>query len=153
EALDELPRRLERYLAARMPEARDVRVALRGGRATSGFSRENWPFDAEWREGGTAVRRELLLRRDPPGGVSVIDTDRAHEFRVLRALEHTEVPAPRVFWMETDGEWLDRPFVVMERCAGIVDARALTAANALGLDLGARVRLAERYVDLLARIH
>ncbi|MGH7803643.1 MAG: phosphotransferase family protein [Candidatus Binatia bacterium] len=148
----DLARKLERYLGAQVEGAKDLRVEVKG-RISRGYSRENWLFDAEWREGGEAVRRKLILRRDPPGGVSVVDTAREPEFRVLRALERTEIPVPRAHWLETTGEWLERPFLVLERYEGTVDPRILTDASPLGIDRDARVRLAGRFCELLAKIH
>ncbi len=148
----ELARKLERYLATKIEGAEALRVEVKG-RISRGYSRENWLFDATWRERGKAIHRKLILRRDPPGGVSVVDTAREPEFRVLRALERTEIPVPRAHWLETTGDALDRPFIVLERYEGTVAPTILTDASPLGIDRDARVRLAGRLCELLAKIH
>jgi aminoglycoside phosphotransferase (APT) family kinase protein len=148
----DLARKLERYLATQLEGATELRVDVKG-RISRGYSRENWLFDAEWRERGEAIRRKLILRRDPPGGTSVVETAREPEFRVLRALETTEIPVPRAHWLETTGEWLDRPFLVLERYEGTVGPTILTDTSPLGIDRDARVRLAGRFCELLAKIH
>lgn len=148
----ELARKLERYLSTKIAGAEGLRVEVKG-RIARGYSRENWLFDAEWRELGRAVHRKLILRRDPPGGVSVVDTAREPEFRVLRALERTEIPVPRAHWLETTGEWVDRPFLVLERYEGTASPLILTDASPLGIDRDARVRLAGRFCEVLASIH
>src|SRR5579883_2220048 len=103
------------YLQAQLPDARQI-VISNLSRSAAGFSRENWTFDAAWIEGGRPVERRLILRRDPVG--SVLETEREPEFRVLSALARTGVPSPRVYWLDATGEWLKRPFIIMERYEG-----------------------------------
>ena len=62
-----------------VPEVASVR------KASLGRSRENWLFDAVWRTGSTEVREPLIVRRDPLGGL--VESERATEFAILRALE------------------------------------------------------------------
>ena len=139
------------FLEARRAGAGAVRVEGLT-RVTSGRSRENWVFDAVWTEPGGAdgageQREPLIVRRDPPGGL--LETDRATEFAVLRALEGSAVPAPRPRWLDATGGELGRPSLVMRREAGVCDYYVLNGDR----PLEARVRLAERFCDLLARIH
>ncbi|HEX7096250.1 MAG TPA: phosphotransferase family protein, partial [Acidimicrobiales bacterium] len=138
--------RLQRFLDAQLHGA-GVRIdGLR--RTSAGFSRENWVFDASWRDADGVDRHErLIMRRDPVG--SVLDTDRRVEFGVLRALEHTAVPAPRVRWLDADGEWLGRPSVVMVREEGVCDWFVLSSDR----PLADRVAIGRRFVELLATIH
>jgi aminoglycoside phosphotransferase (APT) family kinase protein len=145
--LDEVSTRLRRFVEAQLPGARDLRIeGLR--RTSAGFSRENWVFDASWTEpDGTTVAEPLIMRRDPVG--SVLDTDRRQEFTVLRALEATSVPAPRVRWLDADGSALGRPSVVMVREDGVCDWFVLSGERSLE----DRVAIAHRFVDLLASIH
>ena len=125
-------------------ELGDAGVQIEGLRRTSaGFSRENWVFDAV--HGGK--REALIARRDPVG--SVLRTDRAVEGAVLKALEQTEVPAPRVRWLDVEGTRLGRPTVVMERAEGDCDWFVLNSDR----PLEARVVIAHRLYDRLAEIH
>ena len=112
-------------------------------RTSAGFSRENWVVDATW-EG---TRHELIVRRDPIG--SVLNTDRAVEVAVLRALASTGVPVPRLRWADLDGSRLGRPALVMDRVPGICDSFVLNGDRSLD----ERVDLAHRLYDLLAAIH
>ncbi len=144
--------RLRAFLRAQLPGATDLTITgLR--RTSSGFSRENWPFDASWRTGaGAAVtgdieRAELIMRRDPIG--SVLVTDRREEYAVLHALEASDVPAPRARWLDADGEWLERPAVVMERVDGVCDWFVVNGDR----PLERRVAFAHRALGLLAAIH
>jgi aminoglycoside phosphotransferase (APT) family kinase protein len=134
----------ERLRAWAVDEFGDPDVRIEGLRRTSaGFSRENWVFDAVH-----AGRRDALIaRRDPVG--SVLRTDRAVEGAVLRALEHTNVPAPKVQWLDVEGSRLGRPTVVMERAEGECDWFVLNSDRALDR----RVEIAHRLYDRLADIH
>jgi aminoglycoside phosphotransferase (APT) family kinase protein len=145
--LDDVAARLRRFMEKQLPEAVDVRIEdLR--RTSAGFSRENWVFDGAWTDpDGTAVHEQLIMRRDPVG--SVLDTDRGQEFAVLQALETTSVPAPRVRWLDADGEALGRPSVVMVREEGVCDWFVLSSPRSLE----DRVAIARRFLDLLASIH
>ncbi|QEC48309.1 phosphotransferase family protein [Baekduia soli] len=116
-------------------------------RASLGKSRENWSLDAVW--GGDASGPEpLIVRRDPEGGL--VDTDRELEFNLLRALEPSGLPVPKVRWLDATGEWLGRPSLVMRRLAGESD---YFVVNNDHLPLATRVSLAERFCDLLAAVH
>lgn len=141
---------LRSLIAAEVPDAADVEITdLR--RTSSGYSRENWPFDVSWRDGsGSRSTRRLILRRDPVG--SVLETDRRVEFGVLKALEGSAVPAPHGVWLDGDGRHLGRPSVVMERLDGVCDWFVLSGGSSM-LPEDERVALAGRLADMLARIH
>jgi aminoglycoside phosphotransferase (APT) family kinase protein len=116
-------------------------------RTSAGFSRENWVFDATWTEAGRQVHRALIARRDPPG--SVLNTDRRVETAVLRALEATSVPSPRLLWADLPGSRLGRPAIVMELAPGYCDGFVLGGP----WPLGRRIALAHHLYDQLAAIH
>jgi len=145
--IDDLGVRLEQFLIHQLGSAADLH--LEGLRRTSaGMSRENWVFDASWRDAsGRVVSEPLIMRRDPVG--SVLDTDRNVEFAVLRALEHTDVPAPRVRWLDADGSTLGRPSVVMVREEGVCEYFVINSDRSLD----DRIAIAQRYCDVLASIH
>jgi aminoglycoside phosphotransferase (APT) family kinase protein len=119
-------------------------------RASQGLSRENWPFDLEWSEDGEITRLPLLLRRDPLG--SVLETDRRIEFGILKALEGSGIPVPRVSLLDETGAATGRPSIVMERREGVCDYFVLGGGE-LGLPLDRRVKLAHDLYDTLAEIH
>lgn len=145
----DLERALADFLAERMPRAMGLAITgLR--RATLGLSRENWPFSLTWREDGAIHERSLLLRRDPVG--SVLETDRAVEFRILEALGQTSVPAPRVLFLDPTGDRLGRPAIIMERRDGVCDYFVLEGGT-LQLPVLQRRRLAEDLCEALVDIH
>jgi aminoglycoside phosphotransferase (APT) family kinase protein len=133
-----------------MPDAADF--ALEGlERAGSGNSSENWFFDARWRSGGHEERHSLVLRRTPAN--EIVRNSREDEFLLLKALNGTGLPVPRVYWIDRNGEWLNRPAVVLARCPGSDDRALLSTRGKAGLDEDRRVSIAADMVDLLARIH
>jgi len=149
ESSDALAQRLQRFIAGQLPA--DAGLALSElRRTTGGYSRENWLFEASWREDGARREHALIMRRDPVG--SVLETDRGVEFAVLRALESGPVPAPRALWVDPDGTALGRPSVVMQRYGGRNDHFALEGGLSQ-LPLERRVALARCYCENLAALH
>ena len=138
--------RLRAYLAARLPGATDVEIT-RLERTGGGASRETWLVDAQWTEQGQRVLKPLIIRRDPTA--SVLETDRRIEFEVLRAARQIPVPVPRMHWLEEDGQWLDRPFMVMERINGVAPPVVLPPTESEET----RRTIAAEFVTYLARIH
>ena len=115
----ELEARLRDFLAAASGDAEVALTNLR--RVPGGASRETWAFDARFGSQGTT--RPLILRRDP--GPTTVGSDRALEFRVLRAAHTAGVPVPEVLWLGDDPAILDGQFFVMERVDGEALARRL----------------------------
>ena len=114
---DALTPRIRDYLASRLPEARDL--ALEDvQRIAVGWSHETWLFDLTWREGGTAHRRGLCLRRDPGNALLRHLSSLEDQFRVLQCLANTPLPTPAPYWFESDPAILDAPFLVMEKVPG-----------------------------------
>ena len=139
----ELAERLAAFLtrAARVP----VRVAGLH-RLAGGASRETWMFEATF--GDDPSTRRLVLRRDP--GPTSVDSDRAHEYRVLQAMHACGVPVPAVHWLGDDPEPLGARFFVMDYVPGETLARRLLRDAAYA---GARAALPRQLGAILARIH
>lgn len=149
ESTEVVGQRLRAFLADRIGDPGLTVSGLR--RSGNGSSRENWPFDVAWEQDGEPAHRPLLLRRDPPS--SVVDTGRATEFALLKALEPTEVPAPVVHWLDDTGEALLRPSMIVERHTGSADRAVLREKNPLGLTPEQRAELAGNLCELLASVH
>ena len=128
-----------------IPSARDI-VFDGLVRSAGGLSRENWSFDAAWTDAAGPHAHPLMLMRDAAG--TLLNTERAREFAVLKALAHTGVPAPKAHWMDAQGRWLGAPSVVMERMPGHCDYMVLNGAGALE----ARLALARAFIELMANI-
>ncbi len=113
-----------------------------------GRSRDNWVFDlVTLDDDGTKISEPLILRCDPDGGL--VDTDRATEFAVLRALEGSTVPSPPARWLDATGERLGRPSLIMRREPGTCDYRIVNGP----LPVDVRKDLARQFCDLLAQVH
>jgi aminoglycoside phosphotransferase (APT) family kinase protein len=135
------------YLRAKMPGAHEVAV-VGLYRIAGGASRETWSFDASWQEGGEEQRRGFILRRDPDAGL--LQTDRDVEYRVYNAFQQTAVPVPRMYWLETGSEALERPFFIMERIDGCHSDPARLALRADGPE---RRQIGRRKFEILGAIH
>ncbi|WP_415948470.1 phosphotransferase family protein [Streptomyces sp. KLOTTS4A1] len=114
---EELGRRLTTWLDARLPGAKaaDVNVP-----ESNGMSSETLLFDIEHPE-TPLTACALRLAADPSAYTifPVYDMERQH--RVMHLVgEHTELPVPRVQWLERDPGPLGAPFFVMERMHGRV---------------------------------
>ncbi len=140
--------RLASFVAAQLGiPAEGVRVeGLR--RLAGGSSRETWALDLITPGEGGPERRELVLRRDPPGRVG--DGDRSLEFRVVRAAGAAGVRVPRVHWCCSDPEVLATPFYLMDRVAGEALPRRLLREPRFA---EARRRLPAQLAAQAARIH
>ena len=120
--------RLARYFAARWGEP----VAISGlKRFHGGSARETFRFDAT---GASGRREALVLRRDPPS--SLIETDRAVEFRALKAVHGGPVRVPEPLFCETGGEAFGSPGFIMREIAG-GRAASLLEPEPYGADAGA----------------
>src|SRR5574340_1306394 len=98
--LDLTRKQLCAWLAKKMPEHADLRIHGLSAPAEAGASNETFLFDLEW-AGGNGVHREGLVVRLKPRGMTLFPTyDLALQCRIMRSLEATAVPVPRVRWLE-----------------------------------------------------
>jgi aminoglycoside phosphotransferase (APT) family kinase protein len=104
-----------------------------------------------------------VLRRPPLGQLLASAHDVGREARILRALENTDVPVPRIFGVTEDPAVTDAPLVLMEYVDGMAVDRMSVAETltpqrrqAIGLSMPAvlarihAVDLTERGLDDLA---
>jgi len=93
--------------------------------------------------------RNYVLRRKPPGQLvkSAHAVDR--EYRVIRALNHTDFPVPKAHLLCEDDRVIGTAFFVMSHVPGF--ARADVSMPDLNPD--ARTALVHSYVDTLAKLH
>ena len=138
--------RLAQFIRHELPEADAISISD-VTLASGGLSRDNFLFDLRWSQGSTQHEWPLVLIRDGdrPG-----QTDRGGEFRLLQALEPTAIPAPRAYWCDMSGSWLERPFVVMERVGGAVTPPFQVPYAESPVQ---RQKLTERFVDILCDLH
>jgi aminoglycoside phosphotransferase (APT) family kinase protein len=92
----------------------------------------------------------LVLRRPPLGHVLPTAHDMSREFRVLTALDGTDVPVPAPVAICADADVIGAPFYLMEYVDGVV---LRTREDGERLTPGQARQLSERLVEMLAAIH
>ncbi|MER0444499.1 phosphotransferase family protein [Streptomyces sp. Edi4] len=151
---EDVGRRLATWLGARLPGARVTGIRVP---SSNGMSSETLLFDIEHPD--TPVRAcALRLAADLDAYTVFPVYDMARQYRVMRLVaEHTDIPVPRVRWLEEDPAPLGAPFFVMDRVAGRVppdvmpytyEGNWLHAATE-----DERARLQEGTLSVLARLH
>jgi aminoglycoside phosphotransferase (APT) family kinase protein len=140
--LDVTPERLQRYLAANLPQRRDVRV----GNVTkllSGFSKETFLIDVEL----DGHPEPMVMRRDIALG-PVAGTV-ADEVPILRALHAQGLPVPEVVLVESDRSKFGEAFSLTRRAAG-----ETAFSNVRGLSVGSGLEPAARALaEILGKLH
>ena len=133
----------EPALRARLDASLPGRGPFTVERITTGMSHELFRLS---RSGGSWV-----LRR-PPGTAhpSVRETSIEREFRVLRALDASEVPHPQALVVCTDLDVIGAPFLVMEEIIGVRLYDGLVGGYARAVS---RAALGPAMIDALSRLH
>jgi len=94
---------------------------------------------------------EVILRRPPLGHILPTAHDMAREYRVLHALEASDVPVPRTLFLRGADSPLGAPFYVMERVVGHICRDGLPAGYAE--TPADRAAIGACLVDVLAALH
>jgi aminoglycoside phosphotransferase (APT) family kinase protein len=113
--------RLCAWLAPRLPEASGIALHDLRAPEASGFSNDTLLAELEVRQGGSARRERIVVRIQPTGYQVFPDYDLGLQFRTMERLARTDVPVPRVLWLEEeDRSVLGAPFYVMAHVEGRV---------------------------------
>jgi aminoglycoside phosphotransferase (APT) family kinase protein len=142
--------RLTAWLTDQIPGADDVRVDGLD-RVDFGHSAEMLMVSVTSTTAGEATVQDVVVKLQPPSPGLLEPYDLARQHRILRALEPTEVRAPRALWLEPSGEVLGRPFYVMERVTGQSYERQIPPE--LDDDPVMIPRMCEEMIDQLVAIH
>lgn len=118
-----VPAALAGWLATKLPAGAEPAVTLHSGIDANGMSSETLVFDVSWREDGEERIAEYIARvvpaaEDFPVLESYALQDQYDTMRIIGEL--SEVPVPRVGFMEPSGDVLGMPFFLMDRLAGVV---------------------------------
>lgn len=130
---------LRRYLAEHIP-GKDVPLKverIRGGHSNETFFIQRG--DEQW-----------VLRRPPRGPLLPTAHDVMREYRVLKALNTTSVPTPRVILACEDTSVIGAPFYLMERVQGVVVRDELPA---YATDTAGRQAISKALIDALVELH
>lgn len=122
-------------------------------RIAVGWSHETWLFDARWTTDGAEKTRGLCLRRDPGNALLREQSDLGQQFKVLKCLEATDVPAPIAYWYESDPAVLGAPAIIMEKVPGECPSPWRRAGREFYAAAAARDVLPASFTDALAAIH
>ncbi|MFE5818718.1 phosphotransferase family protein [Streptomyces sp. NPDC056479] len=151
---EELTRRLTAWLGTRLPGAGAVGVTVP---ESNGLSSETLLFGIEHPQ-PPAPACALRLAADPAAYTVFPVYDMPRQYRTMRLVaERSDLPVPKVLWLEEDPGPLGAPFFVMERVEGRVPPDVMPYTYE-GNWLHAasdeqRERLEAATVGLLARLH
>lgn len=155
-----LPAVMARWLAGVLPGNAAPEVTVESGVDSTGMSSETIILTARWHEDHRPVQQKLVARVAPAAGdVPVFPSYRLdHQFEVIKLVgELSDVPVPRVRWMEPTGAVLGTPFFLMDYVEGVVppDVMPYTFGNNWFADAPAERQreLQDATVGLLAMLH
>ncbi|MCG5431530.1 phosphotransferase family protein [Mycobacterium sp. MYCO198283] len=155
-----LPGVLADWLATVLPGGVRPEVTVESGIDSNGMSSETIVLTGRWQEDGSEVTRRWVARVAPtPQDVPVFPAYRMdHQFEVIRLVgELTDVPVPRVRWLDTTGEVLGTPFFLMDHVEGVVppDVMPYTFGGNWFFDAPPEQRrlLQDSTVQVLATLH
>lgn len=118
-----LPDRLASWLSTVVPGGVKPEVVVDSGADSNGMSSETIVLAATWESDGAKTTRRYVARVTPSAeDVPVFPSYRLdHQFEVMRLVrELTDIPVPRVHWMEPTGNVLGTPFFLMDHVDGLV---------------------------------
>lgn len=121
-----LETRLAAFIGAQEPGAANV-VITNVTPISGGNARRAHAFDATMDVKGRPRTLPCIMLAKTERGQ--LETDLETEFRVLRALDDTNVPAPPALWVDLTGAHLGSPTLIMARIGGTSNIKALLAAE------------------------
>jgi aminoglycoside phosphotransferase (APT) family kinase protein len=145
---DPLEACIVKLLKNRIKDCAELRISnLR--KATEGFSYQTILFSAVWKSGEKQLSKDLVIRIEPEDNSAVGPCDIRSQFKLLRKLQDSEIPVPKVLWLEPKASYLGRPFFVMEKVEGEVP----TPWTVEQMTETIRKKISEEFVRILTRVH
>ena len=121
---EELRRALTTWFGERLPVAAPPAVIGLGSSAANGMSSETVLFRVDWVDAEGAEHTEDLVARIAPGAADepvFVEYALDHQFDLLAQVATlTDVPVPRVRWLELDPAVIGTPFFIMDRVDGVI---------------------------------
>jgi len=116
--LDAMPTRLAAFLQRHRNDVELIEVTEYEPMA-GGYSRSMAKALVRYTSDGVSLEETVVLRGDPPAGHSMIETDRDHEWAVLKSLTDLGIiPIPSARYYDSSGEHLGTKAIVMDHVAG-----------------------------------
>lgn len=115
---------------------------------------ETYSISLSYEKDGKEVGRDIIIRKEPVSGL-LEPYDVSIEYRVLCALNDTDIAVPETYWHEPDPEVLGLPFYVMEKVEGLVHFFTMSFDPDFCLipDDDERLSLADDFIRNIALIH
>ncbi len=155
-----LPGVMSQWLSTVMPGGTKPQVTVESGVDSNGMSSETIILTGRWEADGQQHEEKWVARVAPTKkDVPVFSSYRMdHQFEVIRLVgEQTDVPVPRVRWLEPTGEVLGTQFFLMDYVSGVVppDVMPYTFGGNWFADSPAESQreLQDNTVDVLAKLH
>jgi aminoglycoside phosphotransferase (APT) family kinase protein len=155
-----LPTLISQWLSTVFPGGVAPHITVESGVDANGMSSETIILTGRWDEDGQQREQKWVARVAPTAqDVPVFSSYRMdHQFDVIRLVaEKTDVPVPRVRWLERTGSVLGAPFFLMDYVEGQVppDVMPYTFGNNWFADAPAERRreLQDNTVDVIAKLH
>jgi aminoglycoside phosphotransferase (APT) family kinase protein len=118
-----LPAVMSKWLSTVLSGGAKPEVIVESGVDSTGMSSETIILTTCWQQDGQPIEQKFVARVAPSAeDVQVFPTYRLdHQFEVIRKVgELTDVPVPRVRWLEATGDVLGTPFFLMDYVDGVV---------------------------------
>jgi aminoglycoside phosphotransferase (APT) family kinase protein len=158
--LSALPEVISGWLATVMPGGVRPEISVESGVDANGMSSETIILTGRWDDNGQRHEEKWVARVAPAAqDVPVFSSYRMdHQFNVIRLVgEKTDVPVPRVRWLEPTGSVLGTPFFLMDYVEGQVppDVMPYTFGNNWFADSPAERQreLQDNTVEVIAKLH
>ena len=155
-----LPDVMSRWLSTVMPGGTTPQVTVESSVDSNGMSSETIILTGRWEADGQQHEENWVARVAPTTqDVPVFSSYRMdHQFDVIRLVgEKTDVPVPRVRWLEPTGTVLGTQFFLMDYVSGVVppDVMPYTFGGNWFFDAPAESQreLQDNTVDVLAKLH
>jgi aminoglycoside phosphotransferase (APT) family kinase protein len=155
-----LPQVMSRWLAPMLPGGAAPEVTVESGVDANGMSSETIILTARWTQDGKPAEQRFVTRVAPTAqDVPVFPSYRLdHQFDVIRLVaELTDVPVPRVRWLEPTGDVLGAPFFLMDFVEGVVppDVMPYTFGGNWFFDASPESQrlLQDSTIEVLAKLH
>ena len=153
--LAEIQSKLTEWLGGKMPQASDIAVSPLK-RASAGFANETFFFTLSWKEDGRSRSGRKVLRIQPQDYPVFLEYDLGVQFYCMDRLRDTDIPVPRVYWLEMDTGVLGNPFYVADEIQGRV-ASEVPPYHSSGLCFDAtpeqREKMWWRAIEIAVKIH
>ncbi|KAF2653499.1 APH-domain-containing protein [Lophiostoma macrostomum CBS 122681] len=131
---------LERYIDSNVPDIKTP-ITLK----QFGFGQSNPTYQIT-----DAKSARYVMRKKPPGKLVSKSAHKVErEYRIINALQNTDVPVPRVYGLCEDSSVVGSPFYIME----FLDGRIITEPNFPGASPEERTEMWHDAVRTLAKLH